>query len=230
MDCSRVVQEGRKHSAKSPDMRTPPPHNHLLSPSPKNRQRRVSKFSLGQVLGQGSFGKVFMCIDSSTLEIMAMKQVQFPDVCNNDDRRLKSRKEEILNAINVEIDLLKRLEHRNVVQYIDSHYDSNNCFNIFLEYVSGGTLKALIKELVGLDERLIRSFTSQILQGLDYIHSQNVIHRDIKASNILVTEDGRVKISDFGISKKLEDRTFCHNSVCEFSFNLLLHFFCRKHD
>jgi mitogen-activated protein kinase kinase kinase len=77
--------------------------------------------------------------------------------------------------------------------------------NIFLEYVPGGSVTALLRNYGAFEEALCRHFVRQILQGLSYLHEQDIIHRDIKGANILVDNKGGIKISDFGISKKVED-------------------------
>jgi mitogen-activated protein kinase kinase kinase len=79
--------------------------------------------------------------------------------------------------------------------------------NIFLEYVPGGSVTALLRHFGAFEEVLVKSFVRQILEGLNYLHERDIIHRDIKGANILVDNKGGVKISDFGISKKVEDST-----------------------
>lgn len=80
--------------------------------------------------------------------------------------------------------------------------------NIFLEYVPGGSVTALLRNYGAFEEPLVKNFVRQILQGLDYLHERNIIHRDIKGANILVDNKGGIKISDFGISKKVEDSSY----------------------
>jgi mitogen-activated protein kinase kinase kinase len=77
--------------------------------------------------------------------------------------------------------------------------------NIFLEYVPGGSVTALLRNYGSFEEPLVKNFVRQILQGLDYLHERDIIHRDIKGANILVDNKGGVKISDFGISKRVDD-------------------------
>lgn len=92
----------------------------------------------------------------------------------------------------------------DIVQYLDSSTDGQH-LNIFLEYVPGGSVAALLSNYGAFEEALVSKFVRQILTGLDYLHEREIIHRDIKGANILVDNKGNIKISDFGISKKVED-------------------------
>lgn len=90
---------------------------------------------------------------------------------------------------------------------IDSSID-DEYLNIFLEYVPGGSVTALLRSYGAFEEPLVKNFVRQILQGLDYLHERDIIHRDIKGANILVDNKGGIKISDFGISKKVDDSEY----------------------
>jgi mitogen-activated protein kinase kinase kinase len=95
----------------------------------------------------------------------------------------------------------------------DSKTDSSSdddFFNIFLEYVPGGSVAALLRNYGAFEEPLVRNFVRQILEGLHYVHERGIVHRDIKGANVLVDNKGGIKISDFGISKKLEDSELRH--------------------
>ena len=148
---------------------------------------------------------------------MAVKQVELP----TGDSRNEARKKGMLTALEREIELLKVMSHDNIVQYLgehrefktactlniavtDSNSDGQHLF-IFLEYVPGGSVAHLLATLGAFEEPLVRTFVRQILAGLVYLHENDIIHRDIKGANILVDNRGVVKISDFGISKRVED-------------------------
>jgi mitogen-activated protein kinase kinase kinase len=76
--------------------------------------------------------------------------------------------------------------------------------------VPGGSVTALLRNYGAFEEPLVKNFVRQILQGLDYLHERDIIHRDIKGANILVDNKGGIKISDFGISKKVDDSKCFH--------------------
>ena len=158
------------------------------------------KWMKGALIGQGSFGSVFLALHAVTGELMAVKQVEVP---TNSNSVLDKKKESMVAALKREIDLLRDLQHENIVQYLGSNSDGEH-FNIFLEYVPGGSVAAMLNSYGQLHEPLIRNFVRQILAGLSYLHGRDIIHRDIKGANVLVDNKGSIKISDFGISKRVE--------------------------
>jgi len=160
-----------------------------------------NKWMKGALIGQGSFGCVYLALHAVTGELLAVKQVETPapGANNQSDNRKKS----MIDALKREISLLRDLRHPNIVQYLGCS-SSADYLNIFLEYVPGGSVQTMLNSYGALPEPLVRSFVRQILTGLSYLHNQEIIHRDIKGANILVDNKGTIKISDFGISKKLE--------------------------
>lgn len=148
----------------------------------------------GARIGAGSFGTVYLGMSPLTGELMAVKQVSLPDAANHSLLQIE--------ALQHEMSLLKQLNHENIVRYLglatNSHY-----LNIFLEYVPGGLVLSMLLLYGPFEEPLIRNFVRQVLIGLSYLHGEDIIHRDIKGANILIDIKGTVKISDFGILKKL---------------------------
>lgn len=100
----------------------------------------------------------------------------------------------------------------SLIRHKDSAIDDNN-LNIFLEYVPGGSVASLLKNYGAFEESLTANWVKQILRGLEYLHGQTIIHRDIKGANILVDNKGGIKISDFGISKKVEEGISAYYSI-----------------
>lgn len=158
------------------------------------------KYMKGAMIGQGSFGTVFLALHAVTAELMAVKQVDMP---SDAGIALSAKKNNMIEALKHEISLLRELRHPNIVQYLGSNSDDEH-LNIFLEYVAGGSVASMLVNYGSLPEPLCANFVRQILQGLCYLHSKDIIHRDIKGANILVDNKGTVKISDFGISKRVE--------------------------
>lgn len=157
------------------------------------------KWIKGALIGAGSFGSVFLGMNAKNGLLMAVKQVELPSGQTQNDQK----KKRMLDALEGEIELLKTLQHENIVQYLDSYADGTH-LNIFLEYVPGGSVVALLRNYGAFEEPLVRNFVRQILQGLSFLHNRDIVHRDIKGANILVDNKSCIKISDFGISKKVE--------------------------
>ncbi|KAG4304313.1 hypothetical protein PORY_002288 [Pneumocystis oryctolagi] len=164
-----------------------------------NNNSGPTRWIKGALIGSGSFGSVFLGMNALSGELMAVKQVEIPSY----DIQGCKRKKAMLDALQREISLLKELHHENIVQYLGSSMDETH-LTFFLEYVPGGSVTALLNSYGAFEEPLIRNFVRQILKGLNYLHNKKIIHRDIKGANILVDNKGVIKISDFGISKKVE--------------------------
>ncbi|XP_008414530.1 mitogen-activated protein kinase kinase kinase 3 [Poecilia reticulata] len=154
----------------------------------------------GKLLGQGAFGQVYLCYDVDTGRELAAKQVQF------DPDSPETSKE--VSALECEIQLLKNLHHERIVQYYGCLRDHNEkTLTIFMEYMPGGSVKDQLKAYGALTENVTRKYTRQILEGMSYLHSNMIVHRDIKGANILRDSAGNVKLGDFGASKRLQ--TIC---------------------
>ncbi|WIA33289.1 hypothetical protein OEZ86_006429 [Tetradesmus obliquus] len=164
-------------------------------------QTGISRFLIGEELGRGAYGQVYKGIDTSTGDVVAIKQISLAGVS-----------QENLAGVMGEIDLLKTLNHKNIVQYIGS-FKSRSHLYIILEYMENGALSSVIKpnRFGVFPETLVAIYIAQVLQGLAYLHDQGVVHRDIKGANILTTKDGLVKLADFGVAAKLGELEEQHN-------------------
>ncbi|ROV90537.1 hypothetical protein VPNG_10049 [Cytospora leucostoma] len=148
----------------------------------------VDRQRLGDCIGKGAFGSVYKGFNWGTGEAVAVKQIKIANLPKSE-----------LRMIEAEIDLLKNLHHDNIVKYI-GFVKSQDCLNIILEYCENGSLHSICKAYGKFPENLVGVYMTQVLQGLQYLHDQGVIHRDIKGANILTTKDGTVKLADFGVS------------------------------
>jgi len=102
-----------------------------------------------------------------------------------------------------EIKLMLRLSHPHIVEYYGASVDELGVLHIFQEWVPGGSVQDLLTRFGSFALSTVREYTKQILEGLDYLHSNNIIHRDIKGGNILVNANRTVKLADFGASTTL---------------------------
>ncbi|KAF8168185.1 kinase-like domain-containing protein [Crassisporium funariophilum] len=178
----------------------------LKHPPPFSLAKPTFKWIKGNLIGKGSYGRVYLALNATAGEIIAVKQVELPQTASD---RLKPVQQQGVDALKDEIETLKDLEHPNIVRYLG--FEENLIsINIFLEYVSGGNISTCLRDYGIFREEVTKDFTRQILEGLAYLHSKGILHRDLKADNILIDTSGVCKISDFGISKKASGRVFSH--------------------
>ncbi|ELP94457.1 cell division control protein 15, CDC15, putative [Entamoeba invadens IP1] len=148
-------------------------------------------YNIANSIGRGAFGEVLKGMNADSGEFVAIKQ-------------MKVNKKSVLKEVEEEIKLLRFLKNDYIVRYIAST-QSFGCLYIVMEYMESGSLLNIVKQFKQLNEVLTAKYIYQVLIGLEYIHSQGIVHRDIKAANILVAKDGRVKIADFGVSIQTSD-------------------------
>lgn len=155
----------------------------------------------GQLIGKGIHGRVYLGMNASTGEFLAVKQFEVSaKAAGIDNAKMK----ELAAALDQEIDKMKGLDHVNIVQYLGCERNETS-FSIFLEYVSGGSLGSCLRKHGKFEEEVVSSLTRQTLDGLAYLHREGILHQDLKTDNILLDLDGTCKISDFGISKSIGD-------------------------
>ncbi|KAG6828710.1 hypothetical protein H0H92_007018 [Tricholoma furcatifolium] len=169
--------------------------------SPSNGHTATFKWVRGELIGRGTYGRVYLALNATTGEMIAVKQVELPRTASD---KSDMRHNNVVQALKMESETLKDLDHPNIVQYLGFEETPEN-LSIFLEYVPGGSIGSCLLKHGKFSEEVTKSFTGQILAGLEYLHSKGILHRDLKADNILVEMSGVCKISDFGISKRTDD-------------------------
>lgn len=182
------------------------PQDHLPS-LPHNANNQIPKrqttfrWFKGQLIGKGTYGRVYLGMNATTGEFLAVKEVEVnPKAAGGDKNKMK----ELVAALDQEIDTMQHLDHVNIVQYLGCERKETS-ISIFLEYIPGGSIGSCLRKHGKFEESVVSSLTRQTLSGLAYLHREGILHRDLKADNILLDVDGTAKISDFGISKKTDN-------------------------
>jgi len=149
------------------------------------------------VLGEGAFGEVRLVVNQDHNLAAAAKIVNFDELS-----------QETIELVKREVKVHKTLKHKNIIRFYSyRHHEPWNSILIFMEYASGGELFSKLKPDVGLSELEAQNYFRQLLEGVNYLHQNSFCHRDIKPENILFTENGRLKIIDFGNVTILKSRT-----------------------
>ena len=156
----------------------------------------VSFYKYGRLIGQGAFGKVNLGLNILSGRVVAVKSF---------NKQKLSEKENTKNKIFYEINLMKKLNHPNITKILE-HFESEKYYLIIMEYINGGNLFSFVKKRRKLSEKLAKFLFLQIIKGIKYIHSKNIVHRDIKLENILIDVNNNIKICDFGIGKILSEK------------------------
>lgn len=148
-------------------------------------------------MGRGAFGEVRVCRNLKTGNIVALKKLFKEEM---------HKKNQIIH-VRTEKDFLRSAEHPNVVKLFSSFQDEKHLY-LEMEFLVGGDLMSqLIKKEI-FTEYEAKFYTAQIISAVEYIHSKNCIHRDIKPDNVLIDKQGNIKLSDFGLSKVLDKNIY----------------------
>nr|XP_040031883.1 LIM domain kinase 1a isoform X1 [Gasterosteus aculeatus aculeatus] len=153
---------------------------------------RPSDLIHGEVLGKGCFGQAIKVTHKETGEVMVMKElIRFDD--------------ETQRTFLKEVKVMRCLDHPNVLKFIGVLYKDKR-LNFIAEYIKGGTLREIIKKMDSNYPWKRRvSFAKDIAAGMTYLHSMNIIHRDLNSHNCLVRENNTVVVADFGLSRLMVD-------------------------
>ncbi|KAK4837428.1 hypothetical protein QYF36_005327 [Acer negundo] len=150
----------------------------------------IEDFEIMKPISQGAFGRVFLARKRATGDLFAIKVLKKADTIR------KNAVESILAERNI----LISVRNPFVVRFFYSFTCRENLY-LVMEYLNGGDLYSLLKNLGCLDEDMARIYIAEVVLALEYLHSMNVIHRDLKPDNLLIGRDGHIKLTDFGLSK-----------------------------
>jgi len=157
----------------------------------------------GPNVGEGSFGVVYTMLDKTNGKVYAVKEMK----TYSDDPRIRYCK-----SFENEIDILSKVDHQNVLKYYGYSKEEGK-LRIITDYMEEGSIKTIMNEIGPLPLSLIKLYTRQIVQGLKYLHSKGIVHRDLKCENVLVDSKGNVKLADLGssvLNVSLVDKSNAH--------------------
>jgi polo-like kinase 1 len=164
---------------------------------------RPSTYALGKLLGCGGFGTVYEVRDLAVGTQFALKVVPLASLTNPDLRA----------QIDEEINIQQSFDHPNILKLYDHFEDDFNLY-LVLELCPHASVKKLLANRTYLSEAESANVLCQVLDALLYCHQQLVVHRDLKLDNFLIGHDGRIKVADFGISRRLQSEGERRHSVC----------------
>lgn len=159
-------------------------------------------YTEGEKVGEGAAGEVFLCEERSTGSRVAIKKIKLT--------------QHNLKMITVEIGIMREMDHPQIVRYFDSFLVAKDKLWVVMEYCGGGCLTDVLdqyEEGLSMSEQLIGLLCRDTLRGLMYIHSGYRIHRDIKSDNILLSDEGHIKIADFGYAAELSREKLKRNTI-----------------
>lgn len=151
------------------------------------RESFQGRFQMLEEIGDGNFGTVYKSYDTKLDRAVAIKKLH-----------TRKKTDEVIKRFNREARASAKLRHENIVEFFD-YYEENGEFYIVMELINGKPLDEMIEEPMDLDE--LSDVFTDICSALQHAHDNGVIHRDLKAANIMLTDDGKVKITDFGVAR-----------------------------
>ena len=157
----------------------------------KYPQTNLNFYRIGKVIGQGGFAKVNLGLNVLTGRVVAIKSF---------NKNIKTKHGDKINMDKIiyEINLMRKLNHQNITKILETFEDDQFYF-IIMEYINGGNLFSYVKKRRKLSEKVAKFLFRQIILGINHIHSNLIVHRDIKLENILIDMNNNIKICDFGI-------------------------------
>ncbi|KAI8823556.1 kinase-like domain-containing protein [Fimicolochytrium jonesii] len=177
----------------------PPPPAFPDSVVARSEALAASLFVKHERIGKGSFGEVYRGINRLTNEVVAIKILNLD---TDDDE---------INDVRKEITMLSHCDSEHITRYHGAYLNETKLW-VVMDYAAGGSMRAILKS-GPIDERFIAIIAREVLHALVYLHKYAaIIHRDIKAANILLTDDGKVKLCDFGVAGQITMSSLRRNS------------------
>ena len=172
-------------------------NEYINNPTCSNEKKKIKigNYEIGQEIGSGAFGKVLLAKHIETQETVAIKIL---------DKEILSQTPEDLELVQQEINILKIVKHKYIAQLYEI-LETTNYYFIVMEYCEGKDLMDYILKRTRLNEFEALKIFQQLINVLLYLHSQNIVHRDVKIDNMLLDRNNNLKLVDFGLSTKYYD-------------------------
>jgi len=175
-----VIKRHRKNTPGSPGLGTGGAE--LKAPT-------IDDFEKVKPISRGAFGRVDLVRHKRTGQVYAMKTLKKYDMIDKN----------LVDQVMVERNILATTENPYVVKMHSAFRDKSRLY-LVMEYLPGGDCGSLLENVVYFDEDMARLYIAETIMAIDYLHSKNIIHRDVKPDNLLITSDGHIKLTDFGLS------------------------------
>jgi serine/threonine-protein kinase len=154
---------------------------------------RLGPYRIVEEVGAGGLGRVFRGIDERTGKTVAIKVLH--------DKYVYNRK--FLGIFHRELLIMAGMHHKHIVGYLDSHFEPPNCY-IVTEFVEGWSGHTFLRQVGMVPPLVALSIVIDMMKGIDHLHLHDTIHSDLSAANILIDKNGRVMVTDFGLSCQME--------------------------